>query len=213
MTAIEVKNLTVSYGDYEVLKDFSLTVEVGEAVLIKGPSGCGKSTLLHAVCGLIPNVIEADCSGEVLIFGQSIWEKSVADRAEKLGIVFQNPETQLFCDSIEDEIAFGLENICLPHDEMDRRIKTVLELTGMESFRHASPKELSGGQKQRVILAAVIALNPQVLLLDEALSQLDGKAKLILSEHLKQLRSEGRTMLMVDHDNDLNSIANRVVEI
>jgi len=213
VTAIEVRNLSVSYGDYSVLRDFSLTVETGEAVLIKGPSGCGKSTLLHAICGLIPGVIEAECSGEVLVFGEPVQNLSVAERAKRLGIVFQNPETQLFCDSIEDEIAFGLENICTPRDEMARRIDEMLKLTDMDKLRFASPKELSGGQKQRVVLAAVMALDPKVLLLDEALSQLDSRGKGMLREQFSQLRSEGCTMLMVDHDDELVSIASRIINL
>jgi len=213
VTAIEVRNLSVSYGEYSVLRDFSLTVEVGEAVLIQGPSGCGKSTLLHAICGLIPGVIDAECSGEVLVFGELVQTLSVAERAKRLGIVFQNPETQLFCDSIEDEIAFGLENICTPRDEMARRIDEMLKLTDIEKYRFASPKELSGGQKQRVVLAAVMALDPKVLLLDEALSQLDRRGKGMLREQFSQLRSEGCTMLMVDHDDELVSIASRIINL
>jgi len=213
MTAIEVRNLSVSYGEHNVLCDFSLVVEVGEAVLIKGPSGCGKSTLLHAICGLIPEIIEAECSGEVFMFGEPVQNLSVAERAKRLGIVFQNPETQLFCDSIEDEIAFGLENICMPRDAMARRIDEMLKLINMEKFRFASPKELSGGQKQRVVLAAVMALNPKVLLLDEALSQLDRRGKEALREQFCKLRREGRTMLMVDHDDELVSIASRSINL
>ena len=213
MTAIEVLNLSVSYGDCTVLRDFSLTVEVGEAVLIRGPSGCGKSTLLHTICGLIPGIIEAECTGEVLVFGEPVESLSVAERAARLGIVFQNPDTQLFCDSIEDEIAFGLENICTPRDEIAQRIDEVLKLTDMESFRFASPKELSGGQKQRVVLAAVMALDPKVLLLDEALSQLDRRSRTSLHEQFSQLRRDGRTMLMVDHDDELASIASRIINL
>ncbi|MCL2402400.1 MAG: energy-coupling factor ABC transporter ATP-binding protein [Oscillospiraceae bacterium] len=213
MTAIEVRNLSVSYGDYSVLRDFSLTVDVGEAVLIKGPSGCGKSTLLHAICGLIPSVIDAECAGEVLVFGDPVQSLDVAERAKRLGIVFQNPETQLFCDSIEDEIAFGLENICTPRNEMAQRIDEMLKLTDMETFRFASPKELSGGQKQRAVLAAVMALDPKVLLLDEALSQLDKRGKETLCAQFAKLRREERTMLMVDHDDELVSIASRIITL
>jgi len=213
VTAIEVNNLSVSYGEYRVLQDFSLSVEAGEAVLIQGPSGCGKSTLLHAICGLIPDIIEAECSGEVLVFGDPIEGLETRERAKRLGIVFQNPETQLFCDSIEDEIAFGLENILTPRDDMDRIIGEMLTLVGMEDYRYASPKELSGGQKQRVVLAAVMALDPEVLLLDEAMSQLDERGKDSLCEQLVKLRTAGRTMLMVDHSDELIGIASRIITL
>ena len=213
MNVIEINNLSINYGKYPVLDDFSLTVAQGEAVLIKGPSGCGKSTLLHAVCGLIPSLIRAEMSGEIMLFGRPVKDLTVAEKAEKIGIVFQNPETQLFCDTVEDEIAFGLENICMPVEDMGRRIAEMLALVGMEDFRYASPKELSGGQKQRVILAAVLALNPQILLLDEVLSQMDATGKKALLTHLEALARQGRTMLMVDHDDILAEIASRVVEI
>jgi len=213
VTAIELNNLSVSYDDYSVLQDFSLSVEAGEAVLIQGPSGCGKSTLLHAICGLIPDIIEAECTGEVLVFGDPIDGLETRERAKRLGIVFQNPETQLFCDTIEDEIAFGLENILTPRDDMDRIIGEMLTLVGMEDYRHASPKELSGGQKQRVVLAAVMALDPKVLLLDEAMSQLDERGKESLCEQLVKLRTAGRSMLMVDHSDELTEIASRIITL
>ncbi|MCL2752784.1 MAG: energy-coupling factor ABC transporter ATP-binding protein [Defluviitaleaceae bacterium] len=211
--AVEVRNLSIDYGKYPVLQDLSFTVRQDEAVLLKGPSGCGKSTLLHVICGLIPNVISANISGEALLYGTKIADLTSPVRARNIGIVFQNPETQLFCDSVEDEIAFGLENICMPINEISTRIDEVLELTQMQDFRYASPKELSGGQKQRVILAAVLAMRPKILLLDEALSQMDISSKKILIEHFKTLRSRGHTMLMVDHDDILAEIATRIINL
>lgn len=212
MNILDVKNLTVDYGKHPVLSDFSLSVTQGEAVLIKGPSGCGKSTLLHAICGLIPSIIDARISGDVILFGKQTTELTVAERAEIVGIVFQNPETQMFCDTVEDEIAFGLENICMPTEDIARRIDEVLALVKMEDFRYASPKELSGGQKQRVVLAAVLALNPKILLLDEALSQLDSSGKQTMLTHLETLKNQGHTMLMVDHDDILAQIADRIID-
>ena len=209
--AVEVKNLSVSYGERVIMRNFSLVVEPGDAVLVRGPSGCGKSTLLNAVCGLIPGSISAEISGDVLLSGRNVRELTVAERAKEIGIVFQNPETQLFCDTIEDEIAFGLENLCYPKNAIASRIDEMLTLTNMEKYRLASPKELSGGQKQLVVLAAVLALNPKVLLLDEALSQLDSNGKQALAKRLLMLRNDGHTLLMVDHDDDLNHIASRIL--
>lgn len=199
---IEIKNLNIDYGKAPILKDFSLTVNQDDAILLKGPSGCGKSTLLHAICGLIPRVIHANVTGEI-IMPQDL----------RIGIVFQNPETQLFCDTVEDEIAFGLENICMPPNQIGERIEEMLDLVQMADYRYASPRQLSGGQKQRVVLAAVLALNPQILLLDEALSQLDFKAKAIFLKHLENLRKQGRTMLMVDHDDILADIATQIIKM
>ena len=210
--AVEIKNLFIAYEKNVILRDFSLAVTSGEALLIQGPSGCGKSTLLHAVCGLIPKSISAEISGEILLYSRNIRELSVVERSREIGIVFQNPETQLFCDTVEDEIAFGLENLCIPRMEIGQRIDEVLSLTRMEEYRLASPKELSGGQKQLVVLAAVLALDPKILLLDEALSQLDSIGRQALTQRLSELRHDGRTLLMVDHDGELASIADRVVD-
>ena len=211
--AVEIRDLSVDYGEYPVLSNFSLAIAQGEAVLLKGRSGCGKSTLLHVICGLIPEIVKANIMGETLIYGRKTADLSIKERADRIGIVFQNPETQLFCDTVEDEIAFGLENICKLPEEIGLRIEEMLALVGMEDFRYASPKELSGGQKQRVVLAAVLALEPKILLLDEALSQMDTAGKQALIAHLKELRKQNRTMLMVDHDDILADIADRIVQI
>jgi len=211
MTAAEIKNLSVSYGKRVIMRDFSLAVESGDAVLIRGPSGCGKSTLLNAVCGLIPGSIPAEISGEVLLSGKNVRELGAVERAKEIGIVFQNPETQLFCDTVEDEIAFGLENLCFNKHVIGSRIDEMLALINMEKYRLVSPKELSGGQKQLVVLASVLALEPNVLLLDEALSQLDNNGKKSLAERLLTLKNNGHTLLMVDHDDDLIHVASRVL--
>ena len=213
MEVVQIRGLSVDYGKYPVIRDFSLSVEEGAAVLIKGPSGCGKSTLLHAICGLIPGSIKANIKGEILVSGRKVHDMQAVDKAKEIGIVFQNPETQLFCDSVEDEIAFGLENVCTPIDEIAARINEVLALVGMDEYRYASPKELSGGQKQRVVLAAVLALDPKLLLLDEALSQMDITGREALITYLKKLREQGRTMIMVDHDDYLAEIASSVLEM
>jgi len=213
MKAVEVKGLSVAYNGNKIINDFTFSADPGEAVLIKGPSGCGKSTFLHAVCGLIPVSIQADASGEVLIFGKNILDLSIAERAKEIGIVFQNPETQLFCGSVEDEIAFGLENLCFPRDEIGRRIDEMLALTGLEQYRSSPPNELSGGQKQLVVLAAVLALDPKILLLDEPLSQLDNYGGQALKAQFLELRLNGRTLLMADHGEELGQVATRVVDI
>jgi len=210
---IQINNLSISYGEYKVIQNFSLTVKEGETVLIKGASGCGKSTLLHAVCGLIPSIIKAEITGEVLLYGKTIQTLSIADRAKEIGIVFQNPETQLFCDTVEDEIAFGLENICTPKQEIGERISEMLALVNMKKYRLISPKELSGGQKQRVVLASVLALHPRILLLDEAMSQLDQRGRESLTQHIVDLQKQDITMLFVDHDEQLESIATYSVDL
>jgi len=213
MQSIKISNLSVAYDGRSIIQGFSLAVAAGESILLKGPSGCGKSTILHAVCGLIPGSIEAEISGEISLFGENVQKLSVAERAGMLGIVFQNPETQLFCDSVEDEIAFGLENLCIQRDEIARRIDEMLALVGLAQHRAVSPSKLSGGQKQLVVLASVLALDPKILLLDEALSGLDEKGKQALKARLATLKQEGRTLLMVDHEGMLETNADRVVDL
>ena len=213
MMAVEVRDLSVAYEGRSIIKCFSFAAEEGETVLLKGPSGCGKSTFLHAVCGLIPGSIQAEVSGEVLIFGKNVLELGLAERAREIGIVFQNPETQLFCGAVEDEIAFGLENLCTPRDEISRRIDQMLALTGLEKYRSVHTKELSGGQKQLVVLASVLAPGPMILVLDEALSQLDAIGRQAMTERFGELRREGRTLLLVDHGGELGAITDRVVDL
>lgn len=212
--AVEVLGLTVNYADAPVLfRDFSLTVETGEFMAISGDSGCGKSTLLYCICGLIPGSVGASLSGEVFLFGKPVAEYSRAELAETIGVVFQNPDTQLFCDTVEDELAFGLENILLPREEMARRIDEALAFTGLGQYRFTSPGKLSGGQKQLVVFAAVLAMRPKILLLDEALSQLDAPACARMLELVGKLKRSGQTIIMVEHDEEKLDSADRVVRI
>jgi len=200
VTAIDIRGLNVAYGDKVIIEDFSLTVPVGATVLVKGPSGCGKSTLLHAICGLIDDNV----TGTVDIFGNG---------KKEIGIVFQNPETQLFCGTVEDEIAFGLENICMSPDEMGMRIGEILALMNLEKYRHTSTAMLSGGEKQRVVLGAVLALEPRILLLDEAWSMLDGASRHVLIQQLLALKESGITLVITSHDNDLDFMADSRVDM
>ena len=196
-----------------MLSDFSLVVEPGECLTILGESGCGKSTLLHCVCGLIPRSIPAEMTGVIRLFGRPVGEYPRHELVQKIGIVFQNPETQLFCDTVEDELAFGMENICLSRGEMGTRIEESLSLTGLEKYHLSSPKNLSGGQKQLVVLAAVLALRPAILMLDEVFSQLDELSRSRLMAHIAALRDSGRTIVLVDHNPENLSIGTSSIVI
>ena len=212
--AVEVENLTAGYkGHAPLLTDFSLSIKPGDCVAIRGESGCGKSTLLYCLCGLIPRSISGEIAGTVRLFGIPVGEYKRHELVQTIGIVFQNPETQLFCDTVEDEIAFGLENICLSRQEMALRIEESLALTGLGQYRLTSPKRLSGGQKQLVALAAVLALHPRILLFDEAFSQLDDTGRERLLAHIAELRSRGMTILLVDHDPENLSLAETVINM
>jgi len=212
--AIEIEDLAVRYENGPpLLHDFSMAVHEGECVGIAGASGCGKSTLLYCICGLIPHSIPAELTGSVRLFGRPVADLARHELAQTLGIVFQNPDTQLFCDTVEDEIAFGMENICLSCDEMEQRMEECLALTGLADLRMASPKRLSGGQRQLVVLAAVLALRPRILLLDEAFSQLDAAGRARLLAHIRALRDGGQTILIVDHAPENLSLAHRVLQL
>ena len=211
--ALEARSFTLTYPGAEkpVFPPLDFAIEAGETVALRGESGAGKSSLLLYACGLIPGSVEAELAGEILLFGRPPGEFSRAEQARAVGMVFQNPETQLFCGTVALEVAFGLENLCVPQDEMHPRVREALEAVGLWERRGDSPSVLSGGQKQLLALAAVLALRPKLLLLDEALSQLDGQAAGHMMEVLRLLRNEGQTMLFVDHDSERCAFADREI--
>lgn len=204
---ISVMGLTYQYGINRayVLKDIDFQASRGEIVAVTGLSGCGKSTFCLCLCGaelMNPDGIQ---TGKILINGKDIRKSTAAERALEVGIVFQNIENQLFSFTVEDEIAFAPENLCLPPGIIRWRVNGLLELLGIESLRTAHPHRLSGGEKSLVALAAVLALDPPVLIMDEVMSQLDAKGKDRVADALKRLRDMGKTIIVVEHD--LNGIA------
>lgn len=211
-TAVQICGLTLCYpGDKPLFTDYGMEVYEGETLALSGQSGAGKSTLLNCICGVIPGSVKAEISGDILLWDKPVGGYSRAEMARYVGVVFQNPDTQLFCDSVEDELAFGLENLLLSREDMSARIDEALAFTGLESHRYTSPNQLSGGQKQMVVLAAVMAMCPRLLLLDEALSQLDTDASAQMLGAFSRLQKQGQTIVMVDHDPDNLAIAHRVL--
>lgn len=179
-------------------------------VAIVGLSGCGKTTLCHCLSGIIPHLMNGEMKGEVLIDGTPSTELTPPQIATRLGVVFQNPDTQLFFPTVEDELAFGPENLCFPPQRIKHTIDRVLEKVGLEGFHQRNPHELSGGQKQLVALAAVLSLDPDILILDEVTSQLDRQGKERVLRLIGALRDEGRAVVMVEHNPDNLKIADRV---
>jgi len=204
-------NLTYPGAGRPVFRPLDFAIEPGETVAVRGDSGAGKSSLLLCACGLIPGSIEAGITGEILLFGRPPGEFTRAELARNVGAVFQNPETQLFCGTAELEVAFGLENLCAPQGEMHLRVREALETVGLWERRGDSPAVLSGGQKQLLALAAVLVMRPSLLLLDEALSQLDGQGYAHMMDVLGQLKKAGQTMLFVDHDEGRCAFADREI--
>jgi len=213
MYALEARNFTLTYpgASAPVFPPLDFAIEPGETVALTGDSGAGKSSLLLCACGLIPGSIAADIQGERKLFGKPPADYSRAELTGAVGMVFQNPETQLFCGTAELEVAFGLENCSVPREKMRARVRESLETVGLWERRGDSPAALSGGQKQLLALAAVLALRPRLLLLDEALSQLDDIAAARMMEVLRGLQAEGQTMLFVDHDEEHRKFAHRTV--
>lgn len=210
---IEINNFYFKYKkqkDY-LLKDINLKVNKGEILAIVGLSGIGKSTLCYSMCGIIPHVYKGDILGEVRVKNKLISEMKIPEIASQIGIVFQDPDSQLFSPTIEDEIAFGPENLCLPRDEIGKRIEKVLDCIGMQDKRYDSPNNLSGGQKQLVALGAVLSLEPDILVFDEAMAQIDTKGKKQIKKVITELKSEDKTIIMVEHDFSNLDIADRIV--
>jgi energy-coupling factor transport system ATP-binding protein len=181
------------------LKPTSLDITPGEVTLITGPSGCGKSTLARCLIGLIPHLYHGELAGEVWLNGFRTDEALMWQLAEKAGMVFQNPAAQMLAPSVEEEIVFGLENLGLPREEISRRVELVLVQFDLESIRTRSPQTLSGGEQQKLALAAIVAREPEALILDEPLSMLDTTAASALIAHLEDLARAGKTVVIFEH--------------
>lgn len=197
MNAIEFENVSFSYeeGGAFQIKNLNFHVEEGEFLAILGHNGSGKSTLARLSNGLL----EAD-SGVIRVFGEELTEKNLFDIRKQVGIVFQNPDNQTVASIVEDDIAFGAENIALPREEIGERIDFALKAVGMEEYRHATVSRLSGGQKQRIAIAGVLAVMPKVLILDESTAMLDPRGRREIIDCVTRLnREEGITVVLITH--------------
>lgn len=183
-----------------IIREANLSLAAGELVGVIGPSGCGKSTLCLALAGLIPRQVPGQVKGRVYLEGQDLANLSQPQIAANLGIVFQDPQTQLFLPRARGELAFGPENLCLPRKEIVRRLEKVAREIGCQDLLAASPDQLSGGEQQLVALAAVLTMEPRVLILDEVTSQLDPAASQGLLRAVRGRRGAGTAVLMVEHN-------------
>jgi len=202
MTAISVKGLTYTYPNSteQNLRNVNLEVEQGEFVLVCGPTGGGKSTLCRCILGLIPHFYGGEMLGEVKVLGMDTREFPPSKLAPRVGMIFQNPEDQLVAMSIEEEIAFGPENLGLPREEIRRRVDEALRLVGIEELRNRSPYELSSGQQQKVAIAAILSMHPEILVLDEPTSQIDPRSAIDIISFVHRLnRESGVTVVMTEH--------------
>ena len=202
MACIEIENLRFTYPSREIPTLHGITTRVprGVFVLLTGPTGCGKSTLLRTLNGLIPHASAGTLTGTVHLNGKAIATQPLATTCQQVSLLFQNPDDQLFCTLVEDEIAFGLENLRFPPAEIQERITIALEQVGLSGFESRQISSLSGGEKQRVALAAVCAMRPQVLLLDEPTSHLDPKGTREILNIVNSLNKEiGITVVLATH--------------
>jgi energy-coupling factor transporter ATP-binding protein EcfA2 len=197
---IEATDLTVHYGKQPALEGVSFIVGRGEFVLLSGPSGCGKSTLAHSLNGLIPHASSARMAGRVVVDGLETTAHPLSELAAHVGLVFQNPATQLFNATVEEEIAFAPRNLGLPAEEVTARVAFALDATGIFPLRGRAIRTLSSGEQQRVAIASVLALRPQVLVLDEPTSNLDWRGVDQVMSTLARLHRQQRlTILVIEH--------------
>lgn len=215
MNAIEVRNLNYKYKDEEqyLLENINFVVKEGEILGISGKSGIGKSTLCKCICGIIPKLQKGTISGQVFLFNENISEKTISEIVKGVGIVFQNPLTQLFSPTIEDELVFGPENLCIERDEIDKRLENILKILDIEEFRYKNPNSLSGGQQQLIAIGAVLMMDPQVYIFDEILSFVDKDSKIKVLDIIKDLKGKGKTIIMVDHNIENMDIADKILYI
>ncbi|MEM7790269.1 MAG: energy-coupling factor transporter ATPase [Verrucomicrobiota bacterium] len=196
---INLSSVSYAYpnADTAALKDLSLRIEKPEFIGIVGPSGAGKSTLCRLLNGIVPQFFEGRFWGEASVFGMELHSTPISEISEKVGSVFQDPETQLIASTVELEVAFLLENLCFPREEIRKRIEWALNSVGLSGKESSHPAELSGGQQQRLALAAVLAVRPKLLVLDEPTSQLDPGSRAEIFGLLKKLHDEEEVTVIV----------------
>ena len=198
---IELKDVCYAYDDNPVLNHINLTISKGETVALYGSNGSGKSTLLKLINGIIFSEV-----GEYLFENKKITSDLMRDHKyskyfhQRIGFVWQNPDVQLFCSSVEEELAFGPEQMNLPQDEISQRVNDAIELLGLEKLRHRAPYYLSGGEKKKTAIASILTMNPTIWTLDEPLGALDEKTKAWLTEFLFELKKTGKTIIFSSHD-------------
>jgi energy-coupling factor transporter ATP-binding protein EcfA2 len=200
--SVDINHLSFTYtgASSKALDDISLSIPRGAFIGLVGPSGCGKTTLARCLNGLIPHFHSGQLIGRVVVDGWDTQDHPAFEMAQKVGLVFQNPENQLVAPTVEREIGFGPENLGVPRTEIRHRVEQLLQQIHLEALRDKAPYELSGGEQQQVAIAAILALQPQVLVLDEPTSNLDPVSAQELLVLLNQLNQElGLTILLIEH--------------
>jgi len=208
MNVIETDSLSYIYPGTSKpsIRDVSIQIQKGEFVLITGPSGCGKTTLCRCLNGLIPHFYQGELKGSITVAGLNVVNQQIYELAKHVGFVFQNPENQLFALSVEKDVAFGLENLGVSREDMRQKVDWAMNQSGIYDLRERAPQELSGGQQQRVAIASVLAMQPEIIVLDEPTSFLDPlSAKRIFEVVYDLNRKLGITVILVEHRLDLTA--------
>lgn len=207
MSLIELQHINYRYpltSDLTI-KDLSLKVEPGEVLGVIGSNGSGKTTVCNIMRGFIPAFYKGKLEGKVIFEDKPLDTSNLGRLAQKIGYAFQNPFTQItgVKYTVYDEIGYGLENLSVPREEANEKVEQVIKLLNIEKIRNQNPYDLSGGQKQMVALASVIVLDPELIILDEPTSQLDPSSTLAVYNIVKNLKKQGKTIIIVDHKVDL----------
>ena len=209
MSKLEIKNLSFSYdGSNKVIDDISFSVEKGTFVSVLGHNGSGKSTLAKLIVGLLEKA-----GGQIFFNDVEITDKNLRDLQTKTSLIFQNPDNQFIGSTVEDDIAFGLENRCFPHNQMQAEIERFADSVNMLDHLKKEPINLSGGQKQRIALAGALILRPEILILDEATSMLDPKGKSTVRRVIDRIHKENKelTIISITHDIDEALLSDKVL--
>jgi cobalt/nickel transport system ATP-binding protein len=216
MTAlIELKNISCRYEEVTALQNISFVIEEGESIGLAGDNGSGKTTLLRLLCGLA-----FAYEGTYLFAGREVNEQTMKDPQKakalhsRIGYVFQNPENQLFCASVREEIAFGPHQMGLSEEEVDRRTEDVMKMLGIQALADRAPYHLSGGEQKKTALACVLSMNPAVLIIDEPLNGLDRRTREWMRDFMLAWKKAGRTLLIATHDETLlEDVPDRILTI
>ena len=211
--AVSVQGVTFTYhgADRPALRAVSFAQNAGEMIGVMGASGAGKSTLAKCLNRIVPEFEDGDFHGAIRIAGEPLEHLRVCDVAPKVGMVFQDFESQLFSTNVEHEVAFAMEQVGIERAEMDRRILPALEAVGLRGFAHRDPMSLSGGEKQRLAIASVLALRPSVIVLDEPTTDLDPEGRAEVFELIKKLRAQGLSLIVIEHESEELRAADRIM--
>jgi energy-coupling factor transporter ATP-binding protein EcfA2 len=218
MAIVNLQNVTYKYPltDMPVLKNVSLQVEEGEFVAVIGPNGAGKSTLCYTIAGFVPHFFKGELTGSVEVAGNESQDAILSEWVLNVGLAFQNPFNQISGAkyTVFEELAFGLENIGIPREEMIARVEDAMRLTGISDLADRSPYSLSGGQQQRVALTSILVMQPKVLVLDEPTSQMDPIGTREVFGVIHSMAERGMTVILVEHKVEwIAQFADRVIAL